>query len=243
MLMLRRLIDGLVDIVYPKKCLACAKKLETRAKDDFICGQCWGEIKINTPPFCRLCGKRLDIKRSFKNICASCVRKPLGFDRAFSPCAYEGVLKELIHNFKYRNKDYLGPMLSRLMIDFIREYNLEMDYLDLIVPMPLSKARLREREFNQAEILGKHIAMEFDKELECSALLRPFSRKPQAELKHDERFANVSGSFALNKKIPLRGKNILLIDDVLTTGSTASEAAQTLKKGGANIVFVLTLAN
>lgn len=237
------LIKTLVDIIYPKKCFACGEKLNASAASDFICGQCWGKIKKNAPPFCRLCGRRLDFKVNPKNICLSCIKKPLLFDRAFSPCSYEGVIKELIHSFKYKNKDYLGEALSSLMIEFIKEYNLGVDYLDLIIPMPLHAARLREREFNQAEILSGHIAKEFNKEMANDILIRRLFKKPQAELKPEERFSNISGSFMLNEKIPIEGKNILLVDDVLTTGATASEATATLKNGGANIVFVLTLAN
>jgi ComF family protein len=239
----RRLINGLVDIIYPKKCLACKRKLAKAAANDFICSRCWGEIKKNVPPFCRLCGRHLEIKINTGNICSTCIEKPLSFDRAFSPCVYEGVIKELIHGFKYKNKDYLGETLSSLMIEFIKGYNLDMNDLDLIIPMPLHTARLREREFNQAEILSNHIGKEFNKHVANNILIRRTLKKPQVELKNEERFSNIAGSFALNQKNPVKGKNILLIDDVLTTGATASEAAATLKSGQANIVFVMTLAN
>lgn len=240
--MLRRLLKGLKEVVYPKICLGCATRLKDSPAEHFVCDTCWGTIKKNAPPFCRFCGRHLD-RAQGRNICPGCIRQPLYFDRAFSPCAYDGVIKELIHQFKYKNKDYLGKSLSRLMIEFIREYNLGMDYLDFIVPMPLHAARLREREFNQAEVLSRHIAPEFDKEINPDCLLRRALRKPQAELKNDQRFTNIAGSFAVNPKTQVRGKNILLVDDVLTTGATASEAASTLKKAGANIIFVLTLAN
>lgn len=78
-------------------------------------------------------------------MCPSCLKKKLHFDRAFSPCVYEGAIKELIHEFKYKNKDYLGSVLSKPMINFIEEYNLPMEYLDLIIPVPLHSTRLRER--------------------------------------------------------------------------------------------------
>jgi len=243
MRMLRRLLDGLVDIVYPKKCLACKNKLDIASSDAFICSQCRGKIKRNMPPFCRHCGRHLNTKIDTKGICASCIRQPLYFDRAFSSCIYEGVIKELIREFKYKNKDYLARSLSEIMIDFIKEYNLPLDYMDLIVPVPLHKARLREREFNQAGILSNHIAGAFNKIVSEEALIRRRATRTQVELKDNERFINVAGSFSLDPAISVRGKNILLVDDVLTTGATASEAARVLKNSGANIVFVLTLAN
>jgi ComF family protein len=241
--MLRRLINGLVDIVYPKTCLACKNKIESAAIDNLVCAQCWAKIKRNTPPFCHSCGRHLEKSDFVKNICPCCLKSRLHFDRAFSPCAYTGVIKELIHAFKYNNRDYLGLPLSRLMIEFIREYNLPMGYLDFIVPIPLHKTRLREREFNQAQILAKFIAAEFKKEVLSDALLRLRHTKTQTELETQERLLNVKGSFSVNNNREIKGKNILLVDDVLTTGATSSEAAHTLKDAGTNIVFVLTLAN
>jgi len=241
--MLRRLITGLVDIVYPKTCLACKNKLRASSIDNLICGQCWGKIERNTPPFCYSCGRHLERLNFTKNICPSCLKTKFHFDRAFSPCVYTGVIKELIREFKYNNRDYLGLPLSRLMVDFIREYNIPVDYLDFIVPVPLHKTRLREREFNQAEILSKYIAEEFKKEMASGILLRHRHTKTQTDLAINERLLNVKRSFSVDKNKGVKGKNILLVDDVLTTGATSSEAASTLKEAGANIVFVLTLAN
>jgi len=241
--MLRHLMNGLIDIIYPKKCLGCKDRLRANSAEEFICGKCWERIERNTPPFCRHCGRRLDPRTSKGNICAKCIAQPLSFDRAFSPCAYTGVIKELIHEFKYKNKPYLGKHLSKIMIDFIKEYNLPLSCADLIVPVPLHNARLREREFNQAEILSTHIAEEFNLNLSPAALFRKRSTRTQVDLKDEERFANVAGSFSINPKVSVRGKNILLVDDVLTTGATTSEAAGVLKNAGAHIVFTLTLAN
>lgn len=243
MFMLRRLINGLVDIVYPKTCLACKDKIKTSSLNGLICTQCWGSIKRNLPPFCHSCGRQLEKNNFCKNICPVCQKTKLHFDRAYSPCIYTGVIKELIHEFKYKNKDYLGPVLSKPMIEFIKEYNLPIDFLDFIIPVPLHKTKLREREFNQAEILSKHIAEEFKKDVLTDILVRHRNTKTQTELELKERFTNVKGSFAVTKDAGIKGKSLLLVDDVLTTGATSSEAALSLKNAGANIVFVLTLAN
>lgn len=243
--MFGRLINGLIDIVYPKKCLACKNKIgeHSRTIDNLICNACWEEIEKNMPPFCYSCGRRLDKASLAKNICPACIKRKLHFDRAFSPCIYTGIIKDLIHEFKYNNKDYLGASLSKLMIDFIKEYNLPMQYIDLVVPIPLHKTRLRQREFNQAEVLSKYISGEFNKDLSKEVLRRSRPTKTQTELEPQNRLLNVKDSFAVTRQDRIRDKNILLVDDVLTTGATSSEAARTLKKAGANIVFVLTLAN
>jgi len=241
--MFKRMIKGLADIVYPKICLGCKQKLKAPAPYDLICGECWSKIKRNSPPFCHSCGRHLDKKNLAKNICPACLRQKTHFDRAFSPCVYDGIIKELIHEFKYRNKDHLGAPLSRLMIDFIREYNLPIDCLDFIMPVPLHKTRFREREFNQAQILAEAISKEFKKPSLTDVLLRHRHTRTQTDLKTQERLGNVKGSFSINRLEDITGRNILLVDDVLTTGATSSEAAGVLKEAGANIVFVLTLAN
>jgi ComF family protein len=243
MYMLRRFINDIVDFVYPKKCPGCKNRLEASTNEGPVCNKCWESIKKNLPPFCHSCGRRLEKPFLAKNICPSCLRANLHFDRAFSPCVYEGVIKELIHEFKYKNKDHLAPVLGRLMSEFAREYDLPMGFLDFIVPVPLHAARLREREFNQAELLGKLIAQDFNKAFLPDALLRHRHTRTQTELETKKRFQNVRGCFSVKRPEAVAGKNLLLVDDVMTTAATCSEAARVLKEAGANIVFVLTLAN
>lgn len=242
--MLRKFMKGLIDIVYPRVCLACKQPVtEAMAIGGLICPQCWGKIRKNPPPFCHCCGKHIEGKHLARHFCGECNVRKLNFDRAFSPCIYEGVVKELIRQFKYNNKDYLGKPLSRLMIEFIKEYNVPMEYVDAIIPVPLHTSRLYEREFNQAYALSKPVAEEFGKRVLSDVLIRRRPTKTQTGLEEEKRFLNVRGSFSIAGGKRISGANCLLIDDVLTTGATASEAASALKNAGAQIVFVLTLAN
>lgn len=241
--MLKGLYAGLVELVYPKKCPACKKKPVNDKTGDFLCGECRGMIKPNLPPFCHSCGRRLDIKGFAKNICPSCLKNRMHFDRAFSPYVFEGPIRDLVHEFKYGGKDYLGSHLSAMIINFIREYRIGIDYMDAVIAMPLSAVRLREREFNQAEILAKDIAQEFKKELLTGTLCRLRHGATQTELAPEKRAANVAGAFSVAHPEAVQNKNLVLVDDVLTTGATSSEAARQLKSAGARIVFVLTLAN
>ena len=241
--MLEGLVGGLTDIIYPSKCPACKTKIVGQWHDHFLCGHCRSKIKKNLPPFCHSCGRRLSKSGFAKNICPSCQKTRMHFDRAFSPFAYDGPIKEVIHEFKYRGKDYLGKPLSRMMIDFVREYNIGAHLMDSVVAVPLSAARLREREFNQAHILAVHIGQAFNKEVLSDVLCRSRHTRTQTELEPDERLANVKDSFLVASPAAVKGKNLILVDDVLTTGATSSEAARALKSAGANIVFVLTLAN
>lgn len=126
---------------------------------------------------------------------------------------------------------------------FIRDYQLPIEHLDFLVPIPLHKSRQREREFNQAEILSRQIAREFNKKVLTDGLIRVRPTKTQTELTFQERCQNVKKSFLVTKPGLIKGTNLLLIDDVLTTGATSSEAARCLKEAGAKKVLLLTLAN
>ena len=241
--MLRGLLKGFTDLIYPNCCLACKNKIGSTKEQRFVCASCWDKIEKNLPPFCASCGRHLDIKSLKENTCSSCSQVKFYFNRAFSPCVYTGTIKKLIHEFKYSGKDYLGKSLGALMNEFIRDYHLPIEHLDFIIPVPLHKSRLREREFNQAEILSQEVGKEFNKMILTDALIRSKPTKTQTELAIGERRQNVEKSFRVSRPEIIRDANLLLIDDVLTTGATSNEAARSLKEAGAKIVLLLTLAN
>jgi len=237
------LLKGIKDLIYPNCCPACKSRISGGKKEHLICGRCREDIEKNLPPFCSSCGRHLDYTGAGKNICRECLNAKFHFDRAFSPCAYKGTVKKLIHEFKYNGKDYLGEPLAGLMNEFIRDYRLPIEYMDFIVPIPLYKSRLREREFNQAGVLSEHIAGEFGKKVLTDILLRTRRTKSQTELSPEERRLNVEGSFGVKDAAPVKGANILLVDDVLTTGATLDEASRVLKQNGAGIIVAMTLAS
>ncbi|MCM8770588.1 MAG: ComF family protein [Candidatus Omnitrophica bacterium] len=153
-------------------------------------------------------------------------------------------MKELIHKFKYEGLQQLGSVISYLLIEFIHEFNLPpLEYFDMFIPIPLHKNRLREREFNQAQILAEHLSKEFKLELSSDNLWRVRQTATQTDLSEEKRLLNVKNSFALRDASKIKDKMIILVDDVLTTGATCSEASRVLKDNGARTVFVLTVAN
>ncbi|MDD5129120.1 MAG: ComF family protein [Candidatus Omnitrophica bacterium] len=241
--MLRGLFAGIKDLIYPNCCLACKNKIGPAKEQVLICGQCWNGIERNLPPFCVSCGRRLDRTGTTKNICSNCLKTRFYFDRAFSPCIYTGTIKQLIHEFKYSGKDYLGEPFGKLMNEFIKDYRLPIEYLDFIIPVPLHRSRMREREFNQAQVLSEQVAKEFNKKVLSDVLVRNRPTRTQTELTPEQRRKNVERSFTVKDTRAVKDANLLLIDDVLTTGVTSSEAAKTLKDSGAKIIFVMTLAN
>ena len=256
MYVFRDIIQGTCDLLYPRICLACKQMRvaacahvftdapgNTETPGHILCTRCIAEVRKSVPPFCHSCGRHLENPARFYTICPQCIKGKTRFDRAYSPCLYRGVIRELIHEFKYKGKDYLGKHLSAFMIDFAEEFDIAIQKMDFILPVPLHAARLREREFNQAYILASHIGSHFGKPVARHILQRHRQTKTQTNLDDHNRRINVQGSFSVSANADLQSKNILLIDDVLTTGATASEAAGALKDAGASIVWVMTLAH
>ncbi len=241
--MLRGVLRGIKDLIYPDYCLSCGNKIISRAGQAPLCPACRCRIEENTPPLCVSCGRQLTGQAPGKNLCRSCLKRNFSFDRAFSPCKYEGVVKKLIHEFKYSGKDYLGKFLGKILRDFTCAHPLPVGYIDLVIPVPLHKDRLREREFNQAHILSESVAGVFGRKTSSGILMRKKPTRTQTELGFAQRQKNIKGSFAADGSGILKGSDVLLVDDVLTTGATASEAAKTLKEAGAKKVYVLTLSS
>ncbi|MBN1870129.1 MAG: ComF family protein [Candidatus Omnitrophica bacterium] len=172
----------------------------------------------------------------------SCSKSHPVYDFAWAACLYQPPLSGLICRFKYNQKTSLRKFLSRLMIDFIKTYSLDVMQFDKIVPIPLFHSRLRERGYNQSQFLAEEIANEYKIDLSLSNLARVRETQHQTLLSEKERWTNIRGAFRIKHPAESSGKNILIVDDLLTTGATASEAARALKDAGAKTVGVLTLA-
>jgi ComF family protein len=163
------------------------------------------------------------------------------FDSARAIGEYEGVLKEAIHQLKYSGHRVLGPVLSALLLERIRLGDYAMQ-VDCIIPIPVHSSRLRQRGFNQSELLAQGISCAFDLPLLRGVLLRTIATKQQIGLLIEKRRENVEGAFKVARNDAVEGRRILLLDDVLTTGSTADSAARALRDAGAKAIHVLTLA-
>ena len=224
------------NLIYPLHCAACKKRLHPL--DELgVCEPCVARIRRNPKPHCQRCGRSLD---NASMLCAECRRRPFHFDRAHSAYLYEGVLKDLIHLFKYRSRISLSRLLGRLMTDYLKENDDILAGIDVITYVPLSAKRIRVREFNQSKVLALKIAEESGIPV-VDVLYKRGHTRPQNELSRDERLVNLSGAFEA-KGETAKEKNILLMDDVMTTGATLDECSKTLKKSGAKTVTCLTLA-
>ena len=199
------------------------------------------------------------------HICGSCRNKPPCFDRAVSAGPYTGALSEAIKLFKYKKKVSLGktltewalksPLVENTLISFhapddfhtlwgcpVYRADKAMSAKTLIVPVPLHVKRLREREFNQSAIIASVIGRRSGIPLLANVLIRHRHTMPQVELGGMDRRENVAGAFSIEDSSLIEGKEIILVDDVYTSGSTVNECAKVMKKNGADKVYVVTIA-
>ena len=148
----------------------------------------------------------------------------------------------MIYQFKYNQKTYLCKPFSRFMENFIQIYRLDITQFDIITPIPLFSSRFRERGYNQSQLLAEQIAWKYHIDLSLKNLIRIRNTAHQTFLTEKERWTNIRGAFRIVNSAEFSGKNILIIDDLLTTGATVSDAAGVLKDAGAQTVGVLVLA-
>ncbi len=227
--------QSFLNLIFPLHCVICNEALEPDNKT-FLCTRCFRKIRFLREPFCEKCGRPNSI-----GLCTRCKTKPPNYTTARAAAIYEGVVRGCIHKFKYYRRAYLGESLGRLMVENLMEFPLACG-CDLIVSVPLYRGRERERGFNQAFLLAKVIGKFLNMKVSGRNLVRIGAGKAQTELSAKERFRNVSGIFGVKDGAEFRGRSILLIDDVFTTGSTADECSRVLIEAGAGDVHILTVA-
>ncbi len=230
-------IDAALSVLFAPECAACAQPLE-RPTAGAVCPDCWQSIRPLTPPLCDRCGDSLPSWRDAPSqdlVCARCRRLPHRIHCARAVGAYDGALRAIIHALKYDGRRSLARPLAQMM----RSRGVEILAAgDVAVPVPLHPARRRERGFNQAEDLARHIGLPV-----VAALRRTRRTAVQAELPAAQRHGNVRGAFAAAQDATsLRGRHVVLIDDVSTTGATLDACAAVLNDCGARSVLALTAA-
>jgi ComF family protein len=240
------LIRELADIIYPPRCAICRQFLwkGPLIKEDnslSFCPTCTADFRHITSPQCPICGAPFpsDIKEDHP--CEDCLRKRPFYESACAPYRYEGPILKAIHRLKYGAKSFLAGSLGPLLARFSEERIKNPGHL-LTMPVPLHPKRVRERGFNQSLLLARHVAKGLKSDLDFLSLRRVRYTLPQTRLAKKERQKNVWGAFQLKNRDTVKGKTILLVDDVITTGNTLNECARVLKKGGSGKVFCVSLA-
>ena len=239
------LASGLVSLFLPADCKICGQALEP-LNFSYICENCWDKVEWLKMPHCSRCGKPFPASLASPEVpcllCAECRRDSSPFKKVFAATLYEGVMKEAIHLLKYRRKKGIMERLEKILKVYFFNMDLPFSKFDLVVPIPLHRKKLKERGFNQAELLARVIATHFDLKLVKNNLKRVKATKSQTSLSKKQRLENIKGAFQFRNKDEFREKKILLVDDVYTTGTTVREAAKVLKKAKAREVYIFTLA-
>jgi len=233
-------LKSIIDFIFPPICSICAKPFSSE-KEVMICTHCLSQIKYIRNPLCSKCGKPFYSEVLADHLCGDCLTGKRYFNRARAMGYYDGILRKAIHLLKYKLKNNLAFSLGNLMTDRMQSFLSGATY-HLIIPVPLHTKRLRERGFNQALLLARLISKKYKIPLDGCTLIRKRQTKPQVGLSEQDRKDNVKGSFLLLKGDKVLDRDILLVDDVYTSGNTVEECSKVLIKAGAHKVDVLTLA-
>ncbi len=236
-------MNNILNLIFPERhiCFIC----EDYGKDieDNLCSICREKLVFIKDGSCSICGRKLDLlDENLETIkrCGECIKHPHYFTKSTSPLSYEGDIKRLIYDFKYNDKQHMYKLFGKLIASHIINHDLE--YVDLIVSVPLHKDREKKRGFNQTALLAKYVGRKLNIITDTKNLIRSKKTKVQNKLNRSERISNISGVFDLRDKDIFKDKNVLLIDDIYTTGSTVDEISKLLLKNGVKKVFVVTVS-
>lgn len=230
------MLNALLDIFVPPVCPLCEEALGSSS--GALCDGCLGlfEKERISGPACTVCGEPFASGAAPAHRCAKCISDEPPFVAARSAFLYEGPVRDAIHSFKYGGRVTLAASLARL----ICEGTTIPERPDLVVPVPLHRERLKSRGYNQSLLLARAVSKNIKAPLDCLRLKKTRHTADQVDLSAKEREANVRGAFEADASI-FKDRTVLLIDDVLTTGSTVRECSKALSKAGAR-VFAATLA-
>ncbi|HEY7203666.1 MAG TPA: ComF family protein [Methylomirabilota bacterium] len=237
-----RWTGALLDLVFPPFCAVCRAAL-SEARRGPLCVPCWEALERIGPPWCRTCGTPMTaaLRATDAPRCGECRRRPPVFAYARAGARYGDVAREALHALKFKGRRGLAAPLADLIVEG-GIAQLPMGRPDLLVPVPLHPRRQRERGFNQASLLARRIGQAWSVPARDDLLTRVVATASQTALESTARRSNVRNAFRLRHPEPVRGRHVIVVDDVLTTGATVSECVVTLRAGGATTVGVLTVA-
>lgn len=227
-----------LDLLYPPQCLSCGTSV---TETGTLCGTCWADANFITDPQCWVCGYPFPYDMGKEAVCGACAAAPPAYDHARAAMVYNDRSRELILAFKHGDRTDRAPALGRWLI---QAGTTLISKADMVTPVPLHWTRSFARRFNQSALLAKVVARQGNIEFAPEVLTRHRRTPSQGRLNAGARQRNVQGAFTAPKKHQdrIKGKRILLIDDVLTTGATVAACASVLRRTGATGVDVLTVA-
>ena len=225
-------LQTFIDLFFPKTCLNCENQLMNYGQ--YLCSDCIKSLEF-LENICSICGAP-----NADDECRVCQTNEFLFDKARSVFIFNKIVKNMIHEFKYNEMTRIAKLFSRLSQEYFEKFQ-PFDHIDYIVPVPLHRVRKRDRGFNQAEYLTREISKNMNWKHLPTLVKRKRFTETQTKLNKDQRKQNVSLAFKINSKYDIEGKNILVVDDVFTTGSTANSIAAALKEKQVNKIYVFTI--
>lgn len=227
-----------LNIIFPTdiKCIFCGEELSEN-KLFSVCDKCEKELPYIANHTCKKCGCQM---YSMSKICNECKTSNHKFKSNYSVFYYDGIVAKRIKQLKFQNKKYLSKTFSNFIVAKFLQQNIDVDF---VIPVPLSLERLRQRGYNQSQLLCQSFIDNNILDVKTNILSRVKNTKSQTHLTKSDRKLNIKDAFKVEDKQQIKGKNILLVDDIYTTGSTLNECAIVLLKNGAKSVFAITLAN
>jgi ComF family protein len=228
------LLRSLLDLLFPPICFSCSTRLENHWQ--LLCSSCIAEL-TRRKNVCTVCGNILENRQ-----CKYCSSNQWYFDKVVSLFDFNKVAQDLIHDFKYNDMIRIAEFFSQYFNKYLTE-NEPFDLIDMVIPVPIHNVRKRSRGYNQAELISSKIAEFLEIQHLPRLVIRNKYTSTQTNLNRNERNKNVASAFKLKTGIHLKDKNILLVDDVFTTGSTVNSISRLLKENGGCKVFVLTISH
>jgi competence protein ComFC len=232
--------NAALSFLYPEVCQLCGEEPAT-SREGFVGEACRAKVRLIEPPYCERCGLPFEGEITGTFECANCREIELHFCWARSAVAARGPILDAIHHYKYNGHLWYETFLAGLLVDAAVE-QLRGGEWRALIPVPLFRIREREREFNQAERLARHLARATEIPVNSKLVKRVRATRTQTQLTREQRAENMRGAFAPRTKDKLDGGSFVVIDDVLTTGATTSACAKVLLDLGAERVAVWTLA-
>lgn len=235
---LKKIVNGVLEKLYPSDvtCFICGS--EVRDNENCLCDKCHNNVEYNDK-ICLKCGSPC---KTMSDYCLLCQKTKRNFSIARAPLIYSGEIPLIIQKFKYNGEKYLAKPFAKVMKNTYDEMIKGGISVDLIVYVPLFKERQKKRGYNQSELLAIELSQLIDVPVSHRNLMRVKNTETQTNLSYKERQKNLDKAFSVVNKAEFKNKNVLLIDDVLTTGSTANYCSIILKKAKAKNVYVLTFA-
>lgn len=230
--------DKLINLLFPKdiKCIVCDEELNSN-KLYSLCDKCLQNLPFNSGKTCLRCDEPIV---SQANYCLNCKNHKPHYKQNKSVFIYDGIIKTFVRGLKFDNKKYYANTMANFIASEYVKLKVEFD---IVIPVPLHKIRLKDRGYNQANLLCNALKEKLKVNVDDKVLEKHTYTKAQAYLNKAERQKNLENSFKVIDKTKIKGKTVLLIDDVFTTGSTINECAKVLKSAGAKEVYSLTFAH